>query len=105
MSAYEAASVYLAQPVLVFEWAQKQAWFQSGAHGAMLLTTAVLRTKRRWLVSHSTSPKTNAPLEHKRLTPNHALRGAIEQFKERQQAVAELQPEPEPEPEPEAQVS
>ena len=91
--------MYLAQPVLVFEWVQKQPWFQSGAHVAVLLTTAVLRTKRRWLVSHSTSPKTNAPLEHKRLTPNHALRGAIEQFKERRQAAAR-QAEPEPEPEP-----
>eukprot|EP01047_Picozoa_sp_COSAG01_P027566 COSAG01_NODE_1823_length_9143_cov_7.938640_8_plen_74_part_00 len=36
----------------------------------------------RWLASHDTSPKTNARLEHERLTPNHSLRGSIEQFQE-----------------------
>ena len=49
-----------------------------------LALVLVLQTERRWLASHSRSPKTNAPLEHTRLTPNHALRGAIVQFKERQ---------------------
>eukprot|EP00747_Dinoflagellata_sp_TGD_P055878 gnl/TRDRNA2_/TRDRNA2_149780_c0_seq1.p2 gnl/TRDRNA2_/TRDRNA2_149780_c0~~gnl/TRDRNA2_/TRDRNA2_149780_c0_seq1.p2 ORF type:complete len:125 (+),score=16.77 gnl/TRDRNA2_/TRDRNA2_149780_c0_seq1:412-786(+) len=29
---------------------------------------------------HSTSPLTNVPLRHKELTPNHAVRGAVENF-------------------------
>ena len=49
-----------------------------------LALVLVLQTERRWLASHSRSPKTNAPLEHTRLTPNHALRCAIVQFKDRQ---------------------
>jgi hypothetical protein len=34
----------------------------------------------RWLQSHSTSPLTNEPLEHRAVVPNHALRGAIHEF-------------------------
>ena len=37
----------------------------------------------RWLSSHATSPRTNATLDHKMLTANHTLRGAIEQWSER----------------------
>jgi len=36
----------------------------------------------RWLQSRDTSPITNLPLAHKNLIPNHALRNAIEQYRE-----------------------
>ena len=36
----------------------------------------------QWLSNHNTSPKTNVTLVHKNLTPNHTLRGAIEQWSE-----------------------
>lgn len=35
-----------------------------------------------WLQHHNTSPATNAELPHKNLTPNHALRNAIEEWQE-----------------------
>ena len=35
-----------------------------------------------WLRNHSTSPKTNEPLQHKLLVPNHALRQTIEEWRE-----------------------
>lgn len=34
----------------------------------------------RWLASHCSSPKTNLTLVHKQTTPNHTLRGAIDQW-------------------------
>ena len=37
----------------------------------------------RWLSGHDTSPKTNARLAHRQLTPNHTLRNSIEEFLER----------------------
>ncbi len=37
----------------------------------------------RWLSSHATSPKTNAPLPTKALLPNHALKGVLAAFKAR----------------------
>lgn len=37
-----------------------------------------------WLSSHDTSPMTNARLDHKHLIPNHALRSAIMEWRERQ---------------------
>ncbi len=35
-----------------------------------------------WLQTHNTSPMTNAQLPHKNLTPNHALRSSIMEYKE-----------------------
>ena len=37
----------------------------------------------RWLRSNQSSPKTGAPLQHRNVTPNHALRNAIEEFIEK----------------------
>lgn len=37
----------------------------------------------RWLATHDTSPATGSPLEHTRLVPNHALRKAIAEWRER----------------------
>ena len=37
----------------------------------------------RWLASHNTSPMTGAVLAHKHLSPNHALRSAIEEWRAR----------------------
>ncbi len=42
----------------------------------------------KWLRDHDTSPNTNNPLDHKRLTPNYALRIMIEEL----QRVAHPQP-------------
>ena len=36
----------------------------------------------KWLMTKDTSPMTNARLPHKELTPNHALRSSIMQWKE-----------------------
>ena len=36
-----------------------------------------------WLRHNGTSPKTNAPLPHRDLTPNHTLRALISDFRER----------------------
>lgn len=41
----------------------------------------------RWLRTHNTSPKTGAELEHKRLTPNFALKGAIEEWEKENQLL------------------
>ena len=38
----------------------------------------------RWLLDHNTSPKTNMALPHKMLIPNHALRGAVTEWREKQ---------------------
>ena len=35
-----------------------------------------------WLRTHDSSPMTNARLPHKELTPNHALRSSIMEYKE-----------------------
>ena len=35
----------------------------------------------RWLRSHGSSPKTNAPLPNRTVLPNHNLRGIIETYK------------------------
>ena len=37
----------------------------------------------KWLQKHDTSPKNGNKLEHLNLTPNHAIRSLIEEFKER----------------------
>ena len=36
----------------------------------------------RWLRSHGTSPKTNAPLPSRAVLPNHNLRGIIDTYKQ-----------------------
>lgn len=36
----------------------------------------------QWLTTKDTSPMTNAKLPHKQLTPNHALRSSIMEWKE-----------------------
>lgn len=43
----------------------------------------------RWLASHDTSPMTNEQLASKALTPNRALRDAIEQWLQQRTAVAQ----------------
>ena len=48
----------------------------------------------RWLQSGKrTSPRTNARLRHTDVTPNHTLRGAIEQWRQ-QQKERRRQPDP-----------
>lgn len=39
----------------------------------------------QWLQAHTTSPMTNDPLPNTHLTPNHALRSAIMEWKQSQQ--------------------
>ena len=41
----------------------------------------------RWLQDHNTSPKTGMPLEHTNLVPNHALRSAIQDWQQEQEAA------------------
>lgn len=41
-----------------------------------------------WLRTHDTSPMTNAHLQHKGLTPNHALRSSILEAEERRNSAA-----------------
>ncbi|GMH59528.1 hypothetical protein TrST_g11507 [Triparma strigata] len=43
-----------------------------------------------WLIKNNTSPKTNDELEHKMVTPNHALRIMIEDWKVKQQNREDL---------------
>ncbi len=38
--------------------------------------------RRRWFLTHNTSPLSNAPLPHKNLIPNHNLRSTIMEFKQ-----------------------
>ena len=38
---------------------------------------------KQWLQDHKTSPMTNLKLKHKQLTPNHTLRLAIQEWKQR----------------------
>ena len=38
----------------------------------------------RWLRDNNTSPRTNMPLAHKLLTPNHDLKALIEEWREKQ---------------------
>jgi hypothetical protein len=41
----------------------------------------------KWLQTHNTSPLTNIPLEHRRLTPNDIVRQIIEEYKRRKAAI------------------